>query len=569
MRKYSVLIALILIIALSTTAFAANYDSVEKTHGTHASPGITVYVYSENGKSITKTENEVIDKCPMEKFSDLYSNIWCHEGLDFVLSKGYMLGKDNTSFDPDGSMTRAMIVTVLHRIAGDLGLDVKPHGKVPFADTPVGAWYYDALTWAYNNNIAKGFTEKSFAPNATVTREQITLFISRFAKFIGDDTSSKGDISKFSDVKTLSAESKTAIAWAVGKGILKGYDSGEIRPAATATRAHFASMLQRWMDGRCTEHDYVLTKSEDESCTVDGSKYYECSVCGAEKYVRVPAKGHSYGSKEIVTSPTCTSDGKYVQTCSECGYKVLEAIPATGHSYGEKQIGKPASCTEQGTYIKVCSSCGDELSVGSIPVTEHNYIEKIAVQPSCTETGTKQKTCSECGAVLTMEIPMLAHNYVDGVCDMCGRLEREAAKVETLKNGDCVIVFNPKCGLCLGTSEEGIGVSAVPASAKDNKVSIENGAAVLTVEMNDGSFYLKSSDGKYLTCVQTDNGSELCFSERKADCGLWRLSDGYIINVGTVVDGEEQYIECSNNCFKCYELTSKTDNYMMELYKTP
>ena len=189
MKKPTVFIALLLALVLSTTAFATTYDTIESTRGTHANPGTTVYTYSSDGKTITKTETEEINVCPMTKYTDLNNVSWSHKGLDFVLSRGYMNGTSDTTFAPKGSMTRGMVVTVLYRIADDMGAVSGKPGLAPFTDVKPGEWYAYAVKWAYANDIAKGVSEISFAPDASVTREQITLFICRFAKIIGDDVS--------------------------------------------------------------------------------------------------------------------------------------------------------------------------------------------------------------------------------------------------------------------------------------------------------------------------------------------------------------------------------------------
>lgn len=647
MRKSSILIVLLLVFALSTTAFAATYDTIETTHGTHANPGITVYTYSADGKTITEKTAETINVCPMTKFSDLKTVDWSHKGIDFVLSHGYMNGTSDTKFEPNGSMTRAMIVTVLYRVADDMGLVTGKTGAVPFTDVKSGIWYADAIKWAYASNVAKGVDKKTFAPDASVTREQITLFICRFAKLIGDDVSAKGDISKFSDVAKLSSESKSAISWAVGKDIVKGIGNGKIGPKDTATRAQFATMLQRWLDGRCTGHDYVLSKSVKATCKADGGKYYVCSICGAEKYVRIPSDGHSYGKKTVINAPTCTENGTYERVCKDCGkkitgtlpasghdydkntiiqkptcteegiseqiclncgHRIMESIPATGHSYGvkevtkaptctengiyeqtcadcgkkitgivpanghnygEKKTGKAASCTEEGTYIKECSVCGNTVIVGTIPMTEHAYTEKVIKEPSCTATGEKQKICSVCGKTVTYTMPVTPHEYVDGICTGCGKHEQTAIKTSSLNNGDIIIIFNPFDNLALGDTEKGIALSSVPATINDDKISIEEGMAVLTVEKTSKGFYFTNDDGKYLSCNITADGCKLCFSEAKTDNALWAISSNCIMNVNAKLDGNAQYIGCRKNCFECIEFTDNGDIFLLEFYKVP
>lgn len=505
MRKHTRIIAMLLVFALVLSLCAYAYDCSDK-----------------------------FKTCPMTGFSDLSGDIWCHEGLDFVLSRGYMIGKTETQFVPNGSMTRAMIVTVLYRIAADYGLPGDKALYLPFSDVGRDAWYYNELCWAYKQGIAKGFSDTEFAPNRSVTREQITLFLSRFAAFKGESVSPNGNIGIFSDVASLSYESRRAISWAVGEGILYGYSNGEFRPKNPATRAHFAVMLQRWLDEEA---------SNENVCTE-----------------------HSYGLKEVTLKPGCTQNGRYEQICTVCGHKKIEVIPATGHSYSEKRVGKAASCTQTGTYVKVCVNCGDEIVVDTIPITYHNYVESIVRQPSCTETGLKQKTCTGCGRTMSEEIPMTAHVFSNGRCS-CGAYEKTATKIVSLSDGDKVIIYNPACGAAIGTESANNKLACIPVSASGEALVYARNAAiaVLTAEKSGSGFYLKADNGKYLATAS--DGNALFFSTDKT-YALWMSDGGRIRNAAAASGDSAQYIECYADCFNCYGYSTRyADRYTMELYK--
>lgn len=468
------------------------------------------------------------DICPMEKYSDLPSDIWCHEGLDFVISRGYMVGKSETHFVPNGSMTRAMVVTVLYRIADDAGAETDKASSLPFSDAPKNAWFYDALCWAYKHDIAKGFSETKFGPNMTVTREQITLFLSRFASFSGESVTARGDIGIFNDVSGLSSESRKAISWAVGEGILYGYSNGEFRPKNLATRAHFAVMLQRWLGDSCTQH--------------------------------------SYGLKEVTLKPTCTENGRYERVCSVCGHKEIGVISAMGHSYGDMQIGTAPTCIKTGTYVKVCRNCGDAEVIGTVAMTAHSYTQKIVKEPSCIETGTVLKTCTVCGKTVSESVPMTEHKFINGKCS-CGVYEKTAIKVTSLNNDDKVIIYNPACKYAMGTASVNNKLACVSVSVSGNRLgyATNDTVAVLSVEKSGSGFYLKNSAGRYLTT--SSEGYSLFFSNDKSNA-LWVLDGGKIIN-STVTSGDTKaYIECYADCFTCYGYSSRYDErYIMELYK--
>lgn len=499
MKKITIITALLLVFSLAFTLCASAYDCLEK-----------------------------YDTCPMERFVDLQGDMWCHEGLDFVISKGYMLGKSETRFVPNGSMTRAMVVTVLYRIAGDVGARTDKASSLPFKDAPEDAWFYDALRWAYKHDIAKGFSETKFGPDLTVTREQITLFLSRFAAFSGKNVNARGDIGIFNDVSALSNESQSAISWAVGEGVLYGYSNGEFRPKNPATRAHFAVMLQRWLDSDCAQH--------------------------------------SYGLKEVTLKPTCTENGRYEQACTVCGHKEIGVVSATGHSYGEKQIGTAPTCTKTGTYVKVCRNCGESMFVETAPTTEHRYVEKLVKAPSCTSTGLKQKTCTVCGNTVSTAVPMTAHKFVNGRCS-CGAYENTAAKVTSIGSGDKVIIYNPASGTAMGASSLNNKLACVSVSVTANSLGYAPGddIAILTAEKSGSGFYLKNIAGKYL--ATSDSGNSLFFSNDKS-YALWVSENGRIKNISLSSGGSSQYIECYAGNFNCYGYSSKyADTYTMELYK--
>lgn len=180
-------------------------------------------------------------------FVDLTVNDWSKEGIDYVVSHGYMNGTGNgTTFDQTGTMTRAMIVSVLYRIAGSPA----PEGANPFTDLQADqTWYHNAVIWAYENNIVSGTGATTFSPTGAVTREQMATFISRFAKFMGYDTETENDISSFPDFASVSSWAVDGLAWANENGIITGAASGGVTilaPQGEATREQVATILMRF-----------------------------------------------------------------------------------------------------------------------------------------------------------------------------------------------------------------------------------------------------------------------------------------------------------------------------------
>ncbi len=190
-----------------------------------------------------KTETEAIpangDHCPSQRFTDLDAQAWYHEGIDFVLDRGYMRGISETEFAPNGTLTRGQLVTILYRMAGS----PEAEGGNVFTDVAENTWYTEAVIWAQANGITKGISDTLFAPNQPVTREQMVTFIARFARYQGMDTTATGDLSAFSDKDAVSGYAVDAMIWATQAGLISGMGDGTLAPRATANRAQVAKIV--------------------------------------------------------------------------------------------------------------------------------------------------------------------------------------------------------------------------------------------------------------------------------------------------------------------------------------
>ena len=189
--------------------------------------------------------------CPMSKFTDASPTAWYHDGVHYVLDEGIMQGVSEDSFAPDSTTTRAMIVTMLWRMEGEP--EAQPAG---FADTEDGSWYADAVNWAADKGIVKGYDAKTFGPKDPVTREQIAAILYRYAQYKGADVSvgESTELTAFNDVSTLSQWAYPAMQWAVGAQIIQGKgDKSTLAPRDNATRAQVATMLMRFAEAMETE----------------------------------------------------------------------------------------------------------------------------------------------------------------------------------------------------------------------------------------------------------------------------------------------------------------------------
>jgi uncharacterized protein len=172
-------------------------------------------------------------------FGDVKDSDWFAEAIEFVTSHGLFQGIGEDSFDPNLTMSRAMLVTVLYRLE-----DASATGGSTFADVDPAAWYAEAATWASETGIVNG-TDKGFEPNAPVTREQIATILYRYANLIGLDTGTKGDLRSFPDGGETSGWASDAMAWAVSVGLFQGDETGALNPGGEATRAQVATLFER------------------------------------------------------------------------------------------------------------------------------------------------------------------------------------------------------------------------------------------------------------------------------------------------------------------------------------
>lgn len=171
-------------------------------------------------------------------FRDVQADAWYADAVQYVVSEGLMNGTDADAFSPDASMSRAMLVTVLYRLSGEPAVS-QDSG---FADVAADAYYADAVSWETEQGIVTGTSQTAFSPDESVTREQMAALLYRYA----GEPSAAGDLSAYADADSVSAYASDAMAWCVENGVLNGTDGSRLEPAASATRAEVAAVLQRF-----------------------------------------------------------------------------------------------------------------------------------------------------------------------------------------------------------------------------------------------------------------------------------------------------------------------------------
>lgn len=175
-------------------------------------------------------------------FTDVPASHWAHDDITYVYENDLMNGTDGSLFSPESTTTRAQVVTVLYRLAGQPAAD----WENPFWDVPASAWFHDAVTWAWENDITGGVSSTHFGAGNAVTREQLAAFLYRYAQDQGYDTSARADLSGYSDAGLVSSYATEALSWANATGLITGTTATTLSPQGSATRAQVATILSRF-----------------------------------------------------------------------------------------------------------------------------------------------------------------------------------------------------------------------------------------------------------------------------------------------------------------------------------
>lgn len=184
--------------------------------------------------------------CPSRGLSDVKTH-WGHPSIDYCVENGLMNGVGDGKFNPDGTVTRAMLATVLYRQAGSP--DVQNASAFP--DVNPGEWYGKAIAWAADAGIVTGYPDGTFDPNKAVTRQELATMFYRYAKFAKFDVSAAGDLSVFPDRNQVLEYAMEAMVWANGAGLITGNVVNDVTcldPKGNATRSQLATILMRFCE---------------------------------------------------------------------------------------------------------------------------------------------------------------------------------------------------------------------------------------------------------------------------------------------------------------------------------
>ncbi len=188
----------------------------------------------------TEKEKAEIAKVTMN-FADVNESQWFYEAVKFVYEAGLMNGEGENTFNPNGNLNRAMLVTILYRL--ESLPEITEASK--FTDVAAGQWYSEAVIWASENGIVKGYEDNTFKPMNNVSREEMAAMLMRYAEFKQIDVSATKDISGYQDAAKVSSWAQQNMSWANSAGLIQGDEHNNLNPKGNATRAEAAMILMR------------------------------------------------------------------------------------------------------------------------------------------------------------------------------------------------------------------------------------------------------------------------------------------------------------------------------------
>ncbi len=223
--------------AAGTLTAGHHYIAAENTSCTVTALSDAAYL------SVCGNYDTVLNGVTYTPFIDIVSTSWYADAVLYAYQNGLVNGMTEITFEPSTTVNRAMLATLLFRMAG---VEETP-ADAGYTDIPPGKWYSDAVNWANAAGIVNGYPDGTFQPSGTLTREQLAVILYRYtANYLCLTTPLDGDLSQFPDADKAHGYAADGLSWAVGIGLIKGRDTGLLDPLGNATRAEIATVLQRY-----------------------------------------------------------------------------------------------------------------------------------------------------------------------------------------------------------------------------------------------------------------------------------------------------------------------------------
>lgn len=260
-------------------------------------------------------------------FQDVPADAWYVESVHYVSENGIMSGTGNNKFDPNGNVTRGMIVTILYRMEGNPSAS----GNSAFQDVSKGAYYEKAVNWAAKNGIVNGYSPTQFGPNDSITREQFAAILYRYCTYKQGNVSTKGSLNQYKDVGEISSYAKTAMLWANANGLITGTSATTLSPKGTATRAQAAAIMTRYIKNSSSEPAEQVEEQIKEQPTVTGGVNTPTFIIGSTS--AKPGDSDIKISVAVKNNPGIASIGMYVAFDTDLILKAIEYDESVGGQF--------------------------------------------------------------------------------------------------------------------------------------------------------------------------------------------------------------------------------------------
>ncbi len=220
----------------SDMAYITEYDFSQAV-----TRNITLYGKMRAVQETEEGQTEAVSEEGTSAYTDVDSEDWFRNAVDYVTEKGLMVGVSENEFAPRMAVTRGMFVTVIHRMEGT----PEAEREASFNDVEEGSWYEEAVNWAAENYIVYGYSAEEYGPGDIITREQMAAIIYRYAEYKGIDVSVENEnrYMDYKDYENISNYAKPAVSWVSEKGLMAGDADGGFRPRDKATRAETAQVF--------------------------------------------------------------------------------------------------------------------------------------------------------------------------------------------------------------------------------------------------------------------------------------------------------------------------------------
>ena len=263
-------------------------------------------------------------------FKDVKNGKWYYEPIKYVYDNGIMTGMTKDTFEPEGTTTRAQLVTILSRLDG---AEIKGKGAdTGFSDVPAGKWYSDAIGWAAEKNLVNGYNDGSFKPNAPILRQELAVLLDRFITYRSDVLPEKPIADGFADQNKIPKWAAEAVEKIRLFGIIAGDKAGNFNPKKSATRAEIATMIQRYLenveDPMYSRLSQIYDLTEGENKTVDIYLLLRERITGSGTPFSLSAQilpqlGLDTDTYEIVIDRNCLDDLIAVTDCNMLGDAII------------------------------------------------------------------------------------------------------------------------------------------------------------------------------------------------------------------------------------------------------